>query len=547
MALRRPLIRPFALITLGVISLTGCAGSQLNLGKAFDRRPTAETVETRPAPRDVDLDENDERAGRPSPFVDPAEVGRNVQQVSGTDAMQRIDPATWTMIEQEFRDASLAEKQKWYEILSNVEPAMIPQMLSIRRAMATRDEPSADPLADAFAFDDPRPPYSSNSDTRTSRREPPGPTIVKPAAQQEFSSNPRTYGDLNIVPGKPQRRPDFVWPQETDEPAANVPASTPTTAKRDPTRADADTRMTDSSERTTSRPAWPPRDDVNEPNPSGSTRNAGHVEMPDFPEQQRVTPTAAVTGPDGRYALSNDWDTQLHRVIDIIEDDLAGRAAPTTEDETAEYTRLHAYLRMLYMMDGQQTRSLQAIPDLKPTHQEFWTQLFWGLNNYFDDEGIPDPGHRATETITQLRSAVEKLKPESRLQLRNATFCHKINSFGNYERFDRDEFEPGQAVLVYSEVQNFASEIDSEGFYETRLRSTIEIHRAGRGPESGLVHERDYAATRDTCRNLRQDYFHSYRLDLPSTLTPGPYTLKLLVEDELSHRIASTSLSFVVR
>jgi len=52
--------------------------------------------------------------------------------------------------------------------------------------------------------------------------------------------------------------------------------------------------------------------------------------------------------------------------------------------------------------------------------------------------------------------------------------------------------------------------------------------------------------TEDRCRSIRGDYFHSYRLDLPAHLTPGPYVLKLLVEDLVSGKTATETIPFTV-
>ena len=51
-----------------------------------------------------------------------------------------------------------------------------------------------------------------------------------------------------------------------------------------------------------------------------------------------------------------------------------------------------------------------------------------------------------------------RLQEKAKLELRNVTFCHKISSFGNYEKYARDEFSPGQEVLLYAEVANIHSE-----------------------------------------------------------------------------------------
>ncbi|MEX1095499.1 MAG: hypothetical protein WED34_05585 [Planctomycetales bacterium] len=235
----------------------------------------------------------------------------------------------------------------------------------------------------------------------------------------------------------------------------------------------------------------------------------------------------------------------LQRLIAQAESQVAAAAPGTTDAERNEYVRRHVHLRLLYLMAGQQGRAMVAIPNIEPSDQEFWMQAFWALNNYFDQSGIPDRQDRAGQTVAQLRTAIRKLQEQARLDLRNVTFCHKISSYGNYERFDRDEFNPGQPVLVYAEVGNFTSEATADGLYRTMLKSTIEVYKAGR--DGDLVERLTFPATEDLCRNHRQDYFHSYEFTIPPRASLGPHVLKLTVEDQLSRKLATYSVNFTVR
>jgi len=236
---------------------------------------------------------------------------------------------------------------------------------------------------------------------------------------------------------------------------------------------------------------------------------------------------------------------QLNAMIATLESNLAQMSVGQTEAQRLQYTEQHVNLRMMYLIAGQKERALQAIPGLPQADQEFWQQVFWSLTNYFDHAAMPDTMDRASQTIAQLRTAVQRLSEIARLELRNVTFCHKIDSFGNYKRFPKDEFRPGQPVLLYAEVDNYKSETTSNGQYRTVLKSTIEIYRAG--PNGGLIKRESFPATEDLCNNRRNDYFHSYEFTIPQQITLGPHVLKLTVEDELSQKLATYSLNFVVK
>jgi len=129
--------------------------------------------------------------------------------------------------------------------------------------------------------------------------------------------------------------------------------------------------------------------------------------------------------------------------------------------------------------------------------------------------------------------------------MRNLTFCQQINGFGNYETFSADQFSAGQTVLIYAEIRNFKSVPIEESYYLTRIRSTIEIYTTRDGQR--LVDRSTYDPTEDRSRTMRTDYYHSYRLDLPANLSPGPHLVKLILQDELTGKQTTESLPFLVK
>jgi hypothetical protein len=243
----------------------------------------------------------------------------------------------------------------------------------------------------------------------------------------------------------------------------------------------------------------------------------------------------------------------LARLIASVEAEVAAMryADQTLPNQKTAYVQKHVYLRMLYLMAGQEARAVTAIPEISPADQEFWQQTFWAMSNYFDTNAMPDTDYRATQTIAQLRTAIQKLQENARLELRNVAFCHKISSFGNFDRFPQDEFGPGQPVLVYAEVQNFKSkpaaqpDKPNETFYQTQLKSSIEIHRLG--PSGDLVERFEFEPTEDLCHNHRRDYFHSYEFTIPQRISLGPHVMTLTVEDQLNRKVATYRLNFMVK
>ncbi|MGD9856727.1 MAG: hypothetical protein AB7U20_17405, partial [Planctomycetaceae bacterium] len=264
---------------------------------------------------------------------------------------------------------------------------------------------------------------------------------------------------------------------------------------------------------------------------------------------------SAVGGDEKQSAPSTDalrkslqtvhWQEELDRLTALLETQLAHQTPGESSLEQDYYMRQHVALRLLYLIGSRRPEALQAIPDCDPSQQEFWIELLWALSDIFDDEALPDQSRRARETAARLRAALTHITPQAGLHLKRTLFCRQINGFGSYMTFERDEFSPGQTVLVYTEVENFSSEPTPQGEFVTTLQSTLRIQRES--PTGPILFEEQLPASEDTCQSRRLDYFHSYRITLPTNLTPGPHVLTLTVRDQASQNLGTATLNFVVR
>jgi hypothetical protein len=249
-------------------------------------------------------------------------------------------------------------------------------------------------------------------------------------------------------------------------------------------------------------------------------------------------------GTNGRnLQLPANWHEELQKIVAVAATEAGQTSVGSSDSEKLAYIQKQVNLRMLYLLSGQPARSLEPIAGLDPADQEFWQEVFWGMSSYFDRNTIADPRDRATQTIAQLRAAVHKLQEKSKLELRNVSFCNKIENYGRYDRFKRDEFTAGQQVLLYAEVENFKSEPTTDGPYRTMLKSTIEIFDAG----GKVVQSMPFAANEDLCASPRRDYYNSYEFAIPAGIALGPHQLKLTVEDQLSQKVASYTVNFTVK
>ena len=128
------------------------------------------------------------------------------------------------------------------------------------------------------------------------------------------------------------------------------------------------------------------------------------------------------------------------------------------------------------------------------------------------------------------------------MALRNLTFCTEVLSYGCLKRFEKYEFTPNQEVLLYAEVENFASEPTPKGYF-TSLRSSYQILDA----QGRRVAEHAFPATEEYCQNRRRDFFIGYHLCLPKGLPPGKHSLQLVIEDLTSRKVGQGAVEFEVK
>jgi hypothetical protein len=455
-----------------------------------------------------------------------------------------LDAATLMLIETELRDLPSDERQEWTEYLRTVEPGMVPYILQSRRmAMNTQAPGSAGQASRAVD-------RSASTTPAVAANQGPFPmTAAGRGAGTASGGSFRYSGTAADQTGRVPRsapEPTQITPNRSGVTPFGQAGVVQPSAYTGGAGPDAVYQAGGSSQANYPAAQFQAANDL----PLISPGNTGEVRQPPAAATPGATQVPPVWGHPQAPAVSvapqgNYLQEELQRLIALYQAEATATQPGLSEAERLDYVRRHVYLRMLYLIGEQPQLAQQTVPGLSPSDQEFWTELFWALSSYFDAQTVPDAAERASMTVSQLSSAQRHLQRAARLELRNVTFCYKINSFGSFDRYERDEFRAGQPVLLYAEVRNFASEPGESALYRTRLASHIEIRRGSAQGEA--VEANEFPATEDLCRNLRTDYFHSYKIDLPPHLPPGPYALVLSVQDELTGKVASQAINFLIR
>lgn len=140
----------------------------------------------------------------------------------------------------------------------------------------------------------------------------------------------------------------------------------------------------------------------------------------------------------------------------------------------------------------------------------------------------------------------DELKSQAPLAIPTLVVCRSVQQFGIYDPFEPARFTAGKdtPTIVYCEIDNFMSRLNSENRWETKL--TYEAVLYNEGENALAVINKKPANIVDVCRNRRHDFFLADRMTIPSTLPVGKYLLKVTIIDQQANRVAEKALPLIV-
>ena len=548
------------LLGLALLAGAGCAGA----GPLASLDPLGGVPATPPEPAAVASTDTTET---PPPPVEPpafAATAAPIPPAPSAGGGGKHDAATSVLIAEELALAPAADRAALAAEWAALDATMVEQVIRIRRMVRQLD---AEPPASAAAAPVPATPTAEGPDP-FAPAETPGvvPAVVPavaPAAPAQVPATAEPAGDggpmydPNVrpaayrIPPADRTPPSPLFPGVPLNPAARPPAAQPPTTPP-PAAPPTPTRTAEVPSAAFLSPGAAATGSAPDPGPTGF--GPAYAPGPDATRSAQSSLVPPPLNAAGDPDAATDYRDRLDDLIAAArrrERRLAEVAATAADPDAravaeASLAETGVHLRMLHLIAGDHGRAIEAVSGLPPAEQEFWQHVLWGLSSELDERSIPDPADRATQAVAALRTAANRLSAEAKLTLRNVNFCHRVDSFGNAVRFDRDEFTPDQPVLIYAEVENFTSEQTLEGRYRTVLRSKVEIFKAG-GDQLIETLPLDQPITVDLCDRHRQDYFQIYDLKIPSRIGLGPHVMKLTVEDTQGNQIAETRLNFTVK
>lgn len=220
-------------------------------------------------------------------------------------------------------------------------------------------------------------------------------------------------------------------------------------------------------------------------------------------------------------------------------------APPTPADPAVEWRDGVDRLRKL-------ARESAERPDAEDGDQaKLWTaraELVDCLPDDLSEAAAPAVPRRAVAVLADaqalsadIESAVSTLEQRVPLGINALELCRKINGFGSFETVDPRTLKAGRPVLVYCELAGlrYAEEADE---FVARVSTRVELIRTDAGAKVWEVQ----GEAEDRRRRRPRDFYVGTLVNIPESIEPGAYSLRLTQTDATAGASASAELAVTI-
>lgn len=232
---------------------------------------------------------------------------------------------------------------------------------------------------------------------------------------------------------------------------------------------------------------------------------------------------------------------------------------PPLENRFGSSGREPLEIAFSYLLADRQQEFLEQLKLYDPARQTLFERVLRTLPLLTHKKIADLNPAEASKICESYERVIGELRPHTRLVIDHACYCDWVNSFGDYQPCAEghvfqasstaqpgEGMQLGERVQLYAEVRNFASVV-REGFYETRMASSVEIAEVKNGQKK-TIWSHTFNEKRHRSRSPRNDHFNNYSFNVPP-MPPGEYTLTIHIADETipeARREESRSLPFRV-
>lgn len=200
-------------------------------------------------------------------------------------------------------------------------------------------------------------------------------------------------------------------------------------------------------------------------------------------------------------------------------------------------------LRLLYLADNQPEKAMAEIPGTNSQIQQIVESLM-KVNAAAVKSAGADTAMAATQLLAQVEQLRGRLRVHADLEVASIKLCSKVERFGIYDEIKPLRFLAGRRsqAIVYCEVRNFSSVPTEDSQYRVLLAQKIKVLDAN----GETVHQTTDDDVPYTSRNRIEDFFLVRLVELPTTLRPGKYILRIYVEDKLAGKAQEGQIEFTL-
>ena len=135
--------------------------------------------------------------------------------------------------------------------------------------------------------------------------------------------------------------------------------------------------------------------------------------------------------------------------------------------------KIQMALRLLYSVSGSDQKVLEYLPSMSMEKQAEMLALTRAV--LLAAEAGRSEGRNQSEAanlaLDALTQRTEKIAKKADLTIAGLRICEEVTGFGQYKQLDKKLLRTGQprSVMVYCELQNFATQLDAQGKHYTNL------------------------------------------------------------------------------
>lgn len=274
-----------------------------------------------------------------------------------------------------------------------------------------------------------------------------------------------------------------------------------------------------------------------------------HAELPESkPAEAEATPAPAEASAAAAPAPSLSLNAEAHKAEQSTQDRVKAlaaelrRAISEKADDPESAMPRYLALAMLEMLSASEQGidttglALPALEKLTDKERAAINSVRDLLEALAKDPGAAGDPQKVAELFAR---SMEALSGAQNVHIARTELCSKVEAFGRFKPFEGTQFLAGQSnrVIVYTEVEKYAyRDLAGDGANSGGDRWSVELSQELRlynADGSMLAWRKPEETVIEKSRNKRRDFFITQMIELPRTLTVGPYSLKVIVRDRV--------------